>query len=342
MTRVLFLTRDSARSSIIQGHFEKACELQYFSSGKAMLDFLRNHGGADLIVVDVLENDATQEAYALCATLKEDVLTRAIPVVFLGNAPQDEERALMLGASDFITGPIDSLRVKTRIAAQLALGRCQRQVLEQTEDIVIRMMQAFRSHYWQPAPESQWSLDNYERSIRDGVALLALKLGLSEAEARLIGVAATLRDIGKMSLPHEVLAKVTALTAEEWRVLQTHPEMGARMLEGGNSRLTEMGRTIALTHHERWDGSGFPRGLSGEMIPLPGRIVAVVDTFWAMTSPKRLHPAIPDEEALAMLREKSGVHFDPKVAEAFLESRQEFLAILDHARNVQTKDEGTP
>jgi putative two-component system response regulator len=147
---------------------------------------------------------------------------------------------------------------------------------------------------------------------------LARAAGLSDAEAELIGEASALHDTGKIGIPDAVLLKPGKLSAEEWDIMRKHPEIGARMLENSASPLMQRAETIALTHHERWDGTGYPAGLAGEDIPLEGRICAVCDVFDALLSPRVYKPAWPLEEVLAELERQRGSQFDPELVDVFL------------------------
>lgn len=158
----------------------------------------------------------------------------------------------------------------------------------------------------------------HNRRIQAGAEAVARQLGLGEARARLIGRAALLHDIGKIGVPHTVLAKAGPLDPDERAAVEGHSLYGAHLLEGSTDPIIETGRTIALTHHERWDGKGYPHALIGEAIPIEGRIVAVVDVFDALTSERPYKEAWSPEEARQAIVDGSGAQFDPVVVDAFL------------------------
>ena len=160
-------------------------------------------------------------------------------------------------------------------------------------------------------------------------ALLASKLGWSEAECELLRIASPLHDVGKIAIPDSVLQKPGALTPEERERMQEHAAIGHRILAGSDSPLLDLAARIALTHHEKWDGSGYPRGLAGEDIPLEGRIAAVADVFDALTSDRVYRPAMSLDDAFRILTEGRGSHFDPEIIDAFFSSLDEVLAIRD-------------
>jgi len=148
--------------------------------------------------------------------------------------------------------------------------------------------------------------------------LLARAAGLGEVEADDLLNAAPMHDVGKIGIPDAILQKNGKLDEAEWQVMRQHAQIGAEIIGEHESGLLRMARSIALTHHEKWDGSGYPNGLAGEAIPLEGRIVAIADVFDALTSVRPYKPAWPVEEALEFLRRESGRHFDPQLVELFL------------------------
>jgi len=158
---------------------------------------------------------------------------------------------------------------------------------------------------------------------------LALRLGESAEFARLLRDSAPMHDIGKIGIPDSVLKKPGPLDAEERRVMQQHPAMGAQILGESRVPLFQMASQVALTHHERWDGTGYPHGLAGEAIPLCGRIVGVVDFFDALTMDRVYRRAFADPVALQMLAEQRGCAFDPRIVDCFLEHQAEMVALRE-------------
>jgi response regulator RpfG family c-di-GMP phosphodiesterase len=155
---------------------------------------------------------------------------------------------------------------------------------------------------------------------------LALATGVDQAAAEMMRHAAALHDVGKIAIPDGILLKPATLDPDEWEMMKTHTTEGARILAGSASELVRLGETIARTHHERWDGSGYPAGLAGEEIPLAGRICAVCDSYDAMTSHRPYKEAMTPEEALAELERHAGSQFDPWLVTAFCAMRRELLA----------------
>lgn len=162
--------------------------------------------------------------------------------------------------------------------------------------------------------------DTQEHTERVGwrAAMIARILGMPAADVELIWRAASLHDIGKIGVPDAILLKPGKLTDEEWTLIRTHPQMGQGILSGSNSLVLKLGEEISLAHHERWDGTGYPRGLKGEEIPLAARIVSIVDVFDALTNERPYKKAWTWEQAAEEIKRCSGTHFDPKIVDAFL------------------------
>jgi putative two-component system response regulator len=158
-------------------------------------------------------------------------------------------------------------------------------------------------------------------------AYIGGQLGIDREQAMLLRTAAPMHDVGKVATPDQILRKPGPLTPQEWEEMQRHTAVGYEILSGSDSELLQMAASIALTHHERWDGSGYPNGLKGEEIPLEGRIVAVADAFDAMLSDRSYRPALPLAEAIETIAAESGAHFDPAIVEILLRHQEEALSL---------------
>ena len=249
-------------------------------------------------------------------------------------------RALSLGASDFVNKPIDMTEtrlrarnlIKTRLLDQqlrAANAQLEERVTQRTrelERINLDLQESQTEALEKLAQAAEFRDDDTGEHIqRVGrcAEKLALQLGLSAHEAGLIGRAATLHDIGKIAIPDSILLKPDKLTSEEFDVMKTHALTGAALLSRSRSPLMQRAEIIARTHHERFDGTGYPARLAGAAIPLEGRIAAVIDVFDALTHERPYKAAWTIEDALAEIEKCAGAHFDPVVVEAFCE--------LDHA-----------
>lgn len=158
-------------------------------------------------------------------------------------------------------------------------------------------------------------------------ALIAEELGLDKEEVKLIRISSPMHDVGKIGIPDHILLKPGKLAPEEWEIMKSHAELGGEILGAGSSDYMNMGTMIALSHHEKWDGSGYPSGLKGEDIPLAGRICAVADVFDALTSKRPYKKEFSIDKAIKIMKQGRGSHFDPEVLDIFLANLNEVLAI---------------
>ena len=258
-----------------------------------------------------------------------------VPFLVLTADATDEtrRRALSVGARDFLTKPLDRVELLLRVRNLLHVKHLQDRLLEhnaQLEDEVAdrtRDLEQSRLEMLERlALAAEYRDDDTQmHAWRIGriCALLALELDLSADEAQLIGRAAPLHDLGKIGIADAILLKPGKLTDQEFAAIKTHALIGAEILAGSHSPLLRLAEQIALTHHERWDGRGYPAGLRGEQIPLPGRIVAVADVFDALTHERPYKQAWSLSAAVNEILEQAGRQFDPRVVAAF--------AMLDHA-----------
>jgi putative two-component system response regulator len=245
-------------------------------------------------------------------------------------------RALELGAADFLTKPIDRLEFVARIRHLLALVRSRRQLSDRAvwlREEVERATAALRDQEMETierltrAAEFRDSVTGmHVVRVGEMCAALARTIGLPEDECRMLRLSAPMHDIGKVATPDHILLKPGPLTPEEFEIMKQHAMAGYDILKGSRSPMLQQAAEIALTHHERWDGTGYPRGLGGTQIPLSGRLCSIVDVFDALTSVRPYKKAWTIEEALAELTTKSGTAFDPDVVAVFHDSR---TAIVD-------------
>jgi putative two-component system response regulator len=264
---------------------------------------------------------------------------RSIPFLVLTADVTDEakRRALSLGARDFLTKPLDQIELLLRVRNLLQVQLLQDRLFEQTANLEVEV--AERTHDLERARleivdrlalAAEYRDDDtqeHARRIGRTSLLLAHGLGLPSREAELIWRAAVLYDIGKIGIPDAILLKPGKLTDEEFEVIKTHTTIGAEILSGGRSSLLGMAGRIVLSHHERWDGGGYPGGLGGGQIPLAGRIVAVADVFDALTHERPYKQAWAVREAVAEIFHQAGRQFDPDVVEVF--TRLEHATLLN-------------
>ncbi|MFN3545397.1 MAG: HD-GYP domain-containing protein [Thiobacillus sp.] len=265
-----------------------------------------------------------------------------LPPIVILTAQYDREhllKALEAGARDMIAKPFDRnellMRVRNLLDAQLAhrMTYDQKAVLEEmvrvrTEEIHRTRLQIVQ-RLGMAAEYRDEETGNHILRMSHTCALLARAVGWSEADCDLILNASPMHDIGKIGIPDAILLKPGKFEPHEWAIMKTHATIGGKLLEGDESDLLRMAREIALTHHEKWDGSGYPNGLAGEAIPIAGRIAALADVFDALTSARPYKTAWSVDAALDYLREQSGRHFDPALVSVFLRELPGILAIRE-------------
>ncbi len=256
------------------------------------------------------------------------------------------QAALDLGAYGYIIKPFEMNEIVIGISNALRrrrlegenrghVDRLEQRVVERTRTLAEAMRKLERTReetIGRLATAAEFRHDETARHIQRMslyCALIVRGLGGGEEGAELIRIASPMHDIGKLGTPDHILLKPGKLTAEEFEVMKRHAEMGHRILDGSDSDLLAAAARIAWTHHEKFDGSGYPRGLTGEAIPLEGRIAAVADVFDALTSRRVYKPALPFEEAVGILREGRGRHFDPAPVDVFLGAEAEVRRIME-------------
>ena len=286
----------------------------------------------DLILLDIMMPGI--DGYEVCKRLKENLSMRKIPVIFLTakSDVEDEAKGLELGAVDYITKPISIPIVKARVKTQLALydqnRALEEKVRQRTAELndtrleIIRRLGRAAEYKDNETGLHVIRMSHYSR-------LIGLATGMTEIEADLLLNASPMHDIGKIGIPDRILLKPTKLDGEEWKMMRQHPAFGAEIIGEHDSELLEEAQVVALTHHEKWNGKGYPNGVKGEDIPLTGRIVAIADVFDALTTERPYKKAWPIEKANNLIKEESGQHFDPKLVSAFQDALSEILKIKD-------------
>ena len=283
----------------------------------------------DLLILDLLmpDPDGWEILRQLAPLVGHDVGT---PILVLSgdSTPAAKRESLALGAGDFLTKPFDDAELMLRVRNLLVTRRLhlqlrrendalEQRVHDQTQQLAIAELGALQSL----ALAAEFRDDNtgaHSQRVGQVAAAVAAQLSLPDDQVRSIRYAAPLHDVGKLGVPDAILLKPGALTDEEAKVMQTHTTMGARILSVGDSPLLRCAREIALTHHERWDGTGYPTGLAGEGIPLSGRVVAVADVFDAMRQPRTYKTGWSMATTVDAISSLAGRQFDPEVVQALL------------------------
>lgn len=320
------------------------------SNGKIALRYLENYS-PDIILLDLMMHgmDGFEFLTQMRAQLPADSY---LPVLVLtaDNSVTSRERALALGATDFVLRPHETFDVILRVRNLLHTRFLHLEVLGRNELLEGQVRDRTRNLEASQAELKMAQLDVIDRLALVGehhdddtgahtrrVArisrMLSQHLGLPPDDVEMIRRAAPLHDVGKIGVSDTILLKPGKLTDEEFAVIKRHCEIGAQLLSGGRSELLKTARAIALCHHERFDGSGYPNGLNGEAIPLEGRIVAVADVFDALTHERPYKQAWPASEAAQEIKRQSGRQFDPDIVDAFCDLPHEDLIDLQDGHN---------
>jgi putative two-component system response regulator len=301
-------------------------------NGERALKIAAGEGKPDLILLDVMMPGLS--GYDVCQRLKRNSDTHGIPVIFVTamNEIEDERKGLELGAVDYITKPISPAIVLARVRTHLALydqtRELERLVTQRTAELETTRRQIIH-RLGRAAEFKDNETGNHVIRMSHFSRLTAQAYGMGPVQVDLLFHAAPMHDVGKIGIPDNILLKPGKLDEVEWEVMRQHPRMGAEILGVHTNPLLHAAHSVALTHHEKWDGSGYPQGLRGEEIPIFGRIVAIADVFDALTSARPYKPAWTVEAALAMIDEGSGRHFDPGLIAPFKTALPEMLTIRD-------------
>lgn len=316
---------------VLSGVLQDEYSVRVATSGERGIAAARTDPQPDLILLDV--KMPVMDGYEVCRRLKNDYQTQRIPVIFVTGMGEveDEARGFELGAVDYIVKPINPAVVRARVRTHIQLYDQKRHLLElvqqrtrELEDTRLQIIRRLGRAAEFKDDETGYHVIRMSHYCR----MMALAVGMPDYRAEILFNAAPMHDVGKIGVPDSILEKPGPLTPDEWSIVKRHPVIGAGIIGRHNNELLEMARVIALTHHERWDGSGYPRALRGEAIPLVGRIVAVADSFDALTSTRPYKQAWPVEEAVALLRREAGRQFDPRLVPKFVEMMPQVRDIM--------------
>ncbi|UVE18368.1 two-component system response regulator [Pseudomonas sp. LS44] len=336
------------------------------NSGANALRIAELHPQPDLVLLDVMMPG--MDGYEVCRRLKANPATQDIPVIFLTARSElaDEQHGFDLGASDYITKPISPPILLARVRAQLQLKaaadylrdkseylelevRRRTRELQNLHDATLEAMAQLADTRDNPCGQHLTRIELYMRVLAAALArqVPALTEAFSEEYIGLLGKSALLHDIGKLAIPDRILLSPAPLAGADLELMHSHTRAGRDAIEraerklGGSASYLTLAKEIAYSHHERWDGGGFPEGLRGEQIPLAARLMALADCYDELTSRHPYRPSLSADEATAQVSAASGTHFDPQVVLAFLEVAATFALIAErHADNAAARDSG--
>lgn len=312
-------------------------QVKVVTNGPMALKIAMGASPPDLILLDIMMPE--MDGYEVCRQLKMNISTRNIPVIFVSamDEVKDEAKGFELGAVDYITKPVSPPIVRARVKTHLELWdqnrSLEKKVLERMIEIndtrqrIIHCLGTAAEYRDEETGSHIFRMSQYSR-------IIALQAGMSKEEAELLLQAAPMHDVGKIGIPDRILLKPGKLDADEWEIMKTHTTIGAKIIGDHPSELLKMAKSVALTHHEKWDGTGYPHGLSKENIPLTGRIVMLADVFDALTSERPYKKAWSDADAIAEINNGSGKHFDPTLVMAFMKGLPEILEVKKKAEDL--------
>jgi putative two-component system response regulator len=318
--RILIVDDEAANLALLRQVLSPDYSLVFARSGAEALAAAIKHTPA-LILLDIEMPD--MDGYEVCRRLKSSPLTESIPVIFVTSLAEigNETAGFEAGAVDYIVKPVSPPIVVARVRNHLSLVSAT-QLAQSYSDAIYMLGEASEfkdadtgTHIWRMAAYS---------------SALAAASGWSEEDCKQIELAAPMHDIGKLGIPDAILHKPGKLDADEFEIMKTHSETGYRILTKSAAPLLQMAATIARHHHERWDGSGYPCGLSGEAIPEMARIVAIADVFDALTTKRPYKEIWPIDRVMQTLTSTSGSHFEPRLIDCFMDIQSKILDIKKH------------
>ncbi len=292
-------------------------------NGTEALKFLQNDSSVDLILLDIMMPEL--DGYQVCSAIKNSkTKTAKIPIIFLTAISDIKgiKKGFEVGGVDYVTKPFNKTELLVRIKTHLNLKYYQDQELENIQKELVFMMGTLADKHSEETGE-------HVRRVSEYSALIAELLGFSENYVELIRLAAAMHDIGKVTIDDSILNKTSMLSSEEFDIMKNHAQAGFDILKTPNLPLFDIAATIAYYHHEKWDGSGYPRGLKGKDIHILGRIVAFADVFDALGHKRKYKEAWKLDEVFSFMRAKRGTHFDPEIVDLFSDNVGLFLDIKD-------------
>lgn len=318
-TRILVVDDEPANLRVLKNILQPDYRLIFAKNGADALH-LAEKELPHLILLDIMMPEMS--GLEVCRQLKQKDLTSGIPVIFVSalGEERDEATGFEAGAVDYITKPVSPAIVRARVKTHLSL--VQSDELKRTRMQVIQVLGRASEYKDNETGMHVIRMSHYSR-------ILATAYGFNDLQSEKIMHAAPMHDVGKIGIPDSIMQKPGKLTQEEFSVMQKHPEIGAEILGECDSQLLKLARSIALTHHEKWDGSGYPYGLAGEDIPIEGRIVALADVFDALTSKRPYKEAWSVEKTMQLIQEQSGKHFDPDLVALLVDNLDKILAVKE-------------
>lgn len=319
--------------------------IQAAKDGHKALELARSIPQPDLILLDVMM--PVKDGFTVCAELKSDPATQHIPIIFITskNETIDEAKGLRLGAVDYLTKPVNPELVLARIHNHLELASYRKNLEIKVKEKTLALVE-LNEEIENTLQDTLFTVGEIveQRSMETGFHVkrvseyayhLALQYGMEGSECDRLRLASYLHDIGKTAIPDQILNKPGKYEPHEFEQMKKHTEFGYNILKNSPRPIFQVAATVAYTHHEKWDGSGYPNQLKGEDIPIYGRIAALADVFDALGSERCYKKSWKLDDILSFLKEQSGKHFDPVLINHFFHNLDLYLSIRDQYSETQ-------
>lgn len=333
--RILIVDDARENVSIIRAILEEVYDIFIATNGERAIQIVQSEK-LDLVLLDIMMPGIN--GYEVCSMIKSDPAFTNLPVIFLTGScgSEEEERGFSVGAVDYILKPINPTTLHARVKTHLSLAD-QAMHLESLVKARTSELSEARIEIVDRLGIAAGLKDNEtgEHVLRVGLMseIIGLAYGMPQESCDILRHAAPMHDIGKIGVPECILHKPASLNDMELKIMRRHTDIGATVLGASHIQPLAMARDIALTHHEKWDGTGYPQGLVEDKIPLSGRIVAIADVFDALTSSRPYKEAWPISTTIDFMFAEKGAHFDPKLIQCFENVLPQLINVLKHHAN---------
>lgn len=335
MFSILIIDDMSENLSALINLLKKDYQVKIANNSQTALKILERNI-PDLILLDIIMPDIN--GYNLCKLIKDNQRTKEIPVIFITAMQKvvNEVKGFKLGAVDYITKPFNPLIVRSRIKAHLALADQNKllkfEVFKKTKELYDTRLEIIQKLSKAAEYKDSYTGKHIER-VSSYSYIIAKEFGMSEEECELIYNAAPMHDIGKIGIPDEILKKKGSLNKKERSIMSMHPAIGANIIGNTNVLLLQIAKNIAMEHHEKWDGSGYPMGIKGRDINIFARIVSIADTFDALLSERPYKDKWPIDKSVQWIKDQAGISFDPEIIKVFINSVPEIIKKYENLKD---------
>ncbi len=335
-SEILIVDDIKSNIDLLVSVLKKNYKFSVATNGLNALEYVKDNQ-VDLILLDIMMPE--MDGYKVCERLKNDNNTKDIPVIFITALSEidNKTRGFEIGAVDYITKPFDIEEVKARIQTHLNLKKAREELQNQRSVLETKVKERTKELYdtrleivyrlGRAAEYRDNETGMHIRRMSHYCVELAHAIGMSDEDCDILLHASPMHDVGKIGIPDSILLKPGKLDADEWKTMQTHTTIGGEILSGHNSSQLRLAEIIALTHHERWDGTGYPKRLKGEDIPIEGRIACICDVFDALTSERVYKEAWPVDDAMEEIVKGAGTQFDARLVESFKSIQDTIIGI---------------